>query len=274
MMFADSTLAARLEHADARRSLEFVRAGAALHPETESAWLALGDGYAIFAGAGSPLNKTIGFGIAPRDGEEQLQTLEEFYHSRGTLPAIDLAPYAGAALLEALARRRYAPRYFLNVLAAETGTLRIGGPATGAVRVRRAAPEEASLWSRAVAAGFADGEAVTDEDLRLFTTQFHGATSHAYLAEMEGRIAGGGFMAVSDGVALLGATSVLPEFRKMGIHAALLRERLGDATALGCDIVMSSASPGSPSQRNLERHGLSVMYTKALMQVPSHTMRS
>lgn len=265
MMFADTMLAGRLEHADARRSLEFVRAGARLHPGSQSAWLALGDGYAIFAGAGSPLNKAIGFGISPRDGQEELRTLEEFYHSRGALPAIDLAPYAGSALLESLARRGYVPRYFLNVLAAETVTLRIDDTATGAVRIRRAAPEDGSLWSRTVAAGFADGEEVTPEDLRLFTTQFHGATSHCYLAELEGRTAGGGFMAVCDGVALLGATSVLPEFRNLGVHAALLRERLGAAADLGCDIIMSSTSPGSPSQRNLQRHGLRVMYTKGLM---------
>lgn len=265
MMFADTILAGRLERADAGRSLEFVRAGAALYPESQSAWLALGDGYAIFAGTGSPLNKGVGFGVSPNDGDEQLQALEEFYRSRGAIPAIDLAPYAGTTLLESLARRGYAPRYFLNVLAAETVTLRIDDAATGAVRIRRAAPEDAALWSRTVAAGFADGEEVTAEDLRLFTTQFHAATSHCYLAEVEAITAGGGFMAVCDGVALLGATSVLPEFRNQGIHAALLRERMAHATALGCDIVMSSTSPGSPSQRNLQRHGLHVLYTKGLM---------
>jgi hypothetical protein len=43
---------------------------------------------------------------------------------------------------------------------------------------------------------------------------------------------------------------------------ALLERRLQDAFANGCDIAMMGALPGSISQRNAERHGFRIAYTR------------
>ncbi len=48
------------------------------------------------------------------------------------------------------------------------------------------------------------------------------------------------------------------------MQTALIAVRIAEAEAAGCDLVCSQAAFGSPSQRNLERAGLSVAYTKAV----------
>ncbi|MDQ3256840.1 MAG: GNAT family N-acetyltransferase, partial [Acidobacteriota bacterium] len=76
------------------------------------------------------------------------------------------------------------------------------------------------------------------------------------------RLAGGGCVLISEGVALLSGTSVLPEFRSRGIQSALIRARLVYSAAHGCDIATVGTTPGSSSERNVQRHGFRVAYTR------------
>lgn len=48
-----------------------------------------------------------------------------------------------------------------------------------------------------------------------------------------------------------------------GCQPALLRHRIADAHALGCDLLTSSAAFDTVSQHNLERAGLRIAYTPA-----------
>jgi len=73
-------------------------------------------------------------------------------------------------------------------------------------------------------------------------------------------------LAIHDGVALLAGASTDPAFRGRGAQAALLSERLRHATAAGCDLAMMGALPGSASQRNAERQGFQIAYTRIKWQ--------
>jgi hypothetical protein len=64
------------------------------------------------------------------------------------------------------------------------------------------------------------------------------------------------------GVALLAGASTIPEGRRQGAQLALLESRLRYAVEKGCDIAMMCALPGSASQRNAERQGFRVAYTR------------
>jgi GNAT superfamily N-acetyltransferase len=64
------------------------------------------------------------------------------------------------------------------------------------------------------------------------------------------------------GVALLAGASTVPEHRKRGAQLALLDARLRYAAEHGCDLAMMGAAPGSASQRNAERHGFRIAYTR------------
>ena len=52
-----------------------------------------------------------------------------------------------------------------------------------------------------------------------------------------------------------------------GLQAALLQERMRYAFDSGCDLAMMVAMPGSDSQRNAERSGFRIAYTRTKWQL-------
>jgi hypothetical protein len=90
--------------------------------------------------------------------------------------------------------------------------------------------------------------------------QREGALS--FFAEVEGRPIATGVLSIDRGVALLAGASTIPEGRQQGAQLALLERRLRYAADQGCDIAMMCAQPGSASQRNAERHGFRIAYTR------------
>jgi hypothetical protein len=63
-------------------------------------------------------------------------------------------------------------------------------------------------------------------------------------------------------LAVLGGASTLPTFRRRGLQTALQHARLKLAARDGCDLAMTITQPGSTSQRNAERRGFCVAYTR------------
>ena len=84
----------------------------------------------------------------------------------------------------------------------------------------------------------------------------------SFLAELDRQPIATGAMSICDGVALLAGASTIPEGRKQGAQLALLDSRLAVAAEQGCDIAMMCAQPGSASQRNAERQGFRIAYTR------------
>src|SRR5581483_1109113 len=89
----------------------------------------------------------------------------------------------------------------------------------------------------------------------------------SFLAEMNGEPVAAGSLFLHEGVALLAGASTVPEARRQGAQLALLEARLRFAAARGCDLGMMGAAPGSGSQRNAERHGFRIAYTRIKWQL-------
>jgi predicted acetyltransferase len=87
------------------------------------------------------------------------------------------------------------------------------------------------------------------------------------MAELDGKPVATGAMSINDGVALLAGASTIPEARRRGAQLALLYSRLRYAAEQGCDIAMMCALPGSASQRNAERQGFRIAYTRIKWQL-------
>ena len=83
-----------------------------------------------------------------------------------------------------------------------------------------------------------------------------------FLAEIDGALAATGAIAMHEGVALLAGASTIPEFRGRGAQNALLQARIAYAATNGCDLAQIVAQPGSASQRNAERQGFRIAYTR------------
>lgn len=255
MLFADLPLARRLEWAEA------ANACGCAPPHPGAATLEIAGGRAIFAGAESPLTQAVGIGLAGPVSEAQLGGLEAFFRSRGAPVTIDLCPLADAGLVEALGARGYRAAEFNNVLVKRLA----GAQIELTPRVRRATPSEADLWAHTVGHGFFEQPDLTTAEMDVGRAIFAMPGALCYLAATGGEPSGGGALTVHQGLATLFADSTPPRFRHQGLHREMIAARLNEAVALGCDLAMASTEAGSASQRNYERVGFSVVYTKVTL---------
>jgi ribosomal protein S18 acetylase RimI-like enzyme len=84
-----------------------------------------------------------------------------------------------------------------------------------------------------------------------------------YLARVNDLPAAAATLYVQDGVGYLADSATNPNFRRRGLHAALLRRRLHDAYISRTDLVFSGAEPFSSSHRNMERVGMRLQFIRA-----------
>lgn len=87
---------------------------------------------------------------------------------------------------------------------------------------------------------------------------------HFLFALVNGEIAGMGALYLHERVGYLAGASTLPAYRGLGCQTALLRERMRLAAEAGCDLLIGNAAVGSVSQRNMEKAGLRLAYTRVL----------
>jgi len=256
MIHADLELARRLESADAAIS----RACIAGRPNT--AILETAGGLAVFAGAQSPLTQAIGIGMEGPVSEVEIDRLESFFRSRGARVSVDLCPLADPGLLETLSVRGYRPAEFNNVVIRRLADAEF----QAAARVRRILPEEAELWCRTVGLGFFEQPELSEEEMDVGRAVCSMPGAYCYLAFGEnGEACAGGAMKIRYGLATLFADSTATRYRRRGLQRDLISVRLKEAHARSCDLATASVSPGSISQRNYERAGFQVAYTKILL---------
>ena len=128
-----------------------------------------------------------------------------------------------------------------------------------------AGPEELDRWAETSARGFIPDPVALAKALPAFRAMGGMSAVTTFIARVDGQVAGAGAYGVRDGLAGFFATSVLPEFRGRGAQRELIRARLDSARAAGCDLCSVGAMPGSDSQRNFERWGFRVAYTKTIL---------
>jgi hypothetical protein len=255
MIFADAPLARRLESAEAANAR-----GCSSGPGAD--FLDVAGGCAIFVGAHSPLTQAVGLGLCAPVSAAEIQALETFFRSRGAKVVVDLCPLADPGLLQALADRGYRATAFNNVLVKRLAGLEIGLTR----RVRRAIAGEGDLWSHTVGCGFFEQRELTTEEMDVGRAIFAMPGALCYLAASEnGEPAGAAALAIRDGLATLFADSTIAQFRGAGLHRELIAARLYEGLAQGCDLATASTLPGSGSQRNYERMGFEVVYTKVTL---------
>lgn len=260
MQFTDLSTARRLEATEAALTGGFARQTEALRPGSGAFVEAVAGGWALCCGTGSPLNKCSGLGLHGPVGVEDLERIEEMFRPSGRV-VVDVCPLADQSLLELMAGRGYAMSEIENVLVLALTGRPVIEPSPG-VEVRGANDNEAELWSRTVGQGFAGDAPLTDEALEMGVTMFGIPGCRAYLAFVDGVVAAGAGFGVHEGVAALYGTAVLPAFRGRRIQNALLEVRLQAAADVGCDLVKIATRPGTVSQRNAERAGFRVVYSK------------
>jgi len=270
--FVDLALARRLERAEGTSCARSVEARAQVFPERGATWTEIAGTYAMFDGPDSPITQTFGLGLFEAPTNEALAAIERFYEERGAPAFHEVSPLADMQTFALLNARGYQPFEFTSVMYRAIGQAgqasqagRTDQAGSNNVHVRRAGAEDAVLYARTAAEGWREsGFAEFVHDMaRVYAAS---QDVDIFLAELDGRAIATGVLSIFDGVAHFAGASTIPDGRRRGAQNALLDHRLRFAAERGCDIALMGALPGSGSQRNAERNGFRIAYTRVKFQ--------
>ena len=261
----DLSLSRRLERAEAKASAAYVESRARTAPSLGAEWRDVSGTYAMFDGVGSPLSQTFGFGLFAPPTADDLTTIERFFLDRGAEAFHEVSPLADPAVLALLGERGYRPIELTSVMHMPLdGTVRttVRHEPSPSLTVRRTEPGDEHAWAETAARGWSE-----TPEAAAFIREFGEVSARAhenvcFVADWDGAPIAAAALAIHDGVALLAGASTDPAFRGRGAQAALLGTRLRYAMDVGCDVAMMGALPGSASQRNGERQGFRIAYTR------------
>jgi GNAT superfamily N-acetyltransferase len=261
--FADLTLSRRLERAEGTSSRRCVDARARVSPERGATWIEIAGAYAMFDGPQSPVTQTFGLGLFQTPAADDFAALEAFFVERGAPVYHEVSPLADPEALALLNARGYQPVELTSVMYRVLGDLQERRAAD--VTVRRAGPEDNEACARAMAEGWRQaGYADFIYDMGRVYAASEGMD--LFLAEIDGRAIATGVLSIHEGVAHLAGAATVPDGRRRGAQNALLDARLQFAAGRGCDLALIGAAPGSGSQRNAERNGFRIAYTRIKWQ--------
>ncbi|HEX8817984.1 MAG TPA: GNAT family N-acetyltransferase [Terriglobales bacterium] len=261
MQFSDLALARRLEGAEGSACVEFAAARGRLFPESGAQWMRHAGVYVAFDGVESPITQTFGLGMFEELKADALDVIERFFLDRGAPVFHEVSPFAGVEAQQLLCARGYRPIELSSVMYRPVE--RELGDGDEAIRVRVVGPNEAQKWAEVSAQGWSHEHPELRDfmrDLGVISAAREGSVS--FLAEIDGEPGASGALSLHQGVALFGGAATVPELRRRGLQGALLQERMRYAFEHGCDLAMMVALPGSESQRNAERKGFRIAYTR------------
>ena len=261
MLFSDLALSRRLERAEGQACLQFAKARRRMFPDSGAEWMECGGAYAVFDRVDSRVTQTFALGLFEELSGATLDVIERFFLDRGACVDHEVSPLAGAAALALLCARNYKPIEISSVLYRPVEQPRAAD--SGAIQVRVARPDEAQLWNNISASGWThEHPELADFVLQMGSVFTEREQTVCFLADVDGTPGAAGVLCMHDGVALFGGSSTVPELRRRGLQSALLEERLRYAFDHGCDVAMMAAEVGSNSQRNAERKGFRIAYTR------------
>src|ERR671939_523626 len=96
-LFADVTLARRLERAEREANARFVEARASVDPAVGARWIDVNGTYAMFDGVASPCTQTFGFGLFATPSATDLDAIESFYREWSSPVFHEVCPIGDAA---------------------------------------------------------------------------------------------------------------------------------------------------------------------------------
>jgi len=263
VIHADLGLALWLEGVEASGNAFAAEEMAERRPEIGATSIPVGSGDAIFIGVNSHLTQAFAVGLQGPVSNEEFDELEDFFFSRGSDVFVEACSLADISLTRHFCEREYEVLEYSNVLVRHPADTTGDDAALPAgLHVSLVGPEDAELWTRIVGEGFF-GDATPPDLAQMFqgmTCMKHGS---ALLVRQHGEAIAAGAMTHLDSVINCVGDGTPERFRGRGGQSALIRYRIQAARKLDCEYVMATTACGSASQRNYERAGFRVAYTRA-----------
>jgi GNAT superfamily N-acetyltransferase len=221
----------------------------------------------MFDGVESPCTQTFGLGVFEEVTGAELDEIEVFFRKHEAPVFHEVSPLAGLALVSLLSDRGYRPIELTSVMFRS-----LGGDEDRKVNpdivTRVINKGEEVLWARTAGEGWSTEMPGLEDfmyDFGLIGAQSDGA--RPFIAELGGEAIATGSLNIYDDVAIMAGASTVAHARRQGAQNALLDARLRYAAEQGCTLAMMCALPGSQSQRNAEKNGFRIAYTRTKWQL-------
>jgi ribosomal protein S18 acetylase RimI-like enzyme len=267
MNFIDKAFARRLEAAEGVPQVHYAKLYQKLYPELGAAAEEICGGRMVFAGVGSPVGRTIGVGLGGPVSAAELDRVEQFYRSRQAPAQVDVCPLTDPGLLEMLKARGYVMAELNNVLYRRRLRRRRTAEWVPEIMIRPSTREQADVFADIIARSFFPQGNPPKEFHQWITPMFEFSRVVTFLAFVQGKpvACGAGLIIPEYKIFALFGDATLPEFRGRGIQRALIEARLAKMVEAGIDVAVVVTQGGSTSQRNYERAGFEVAYSKATL---------
>ena len=264
IIFSDKNLSKKLELTEANANANFVNARAKMQASSGAEWINVNGTYALFDGITSPLTQTFGLGLYSDVTHDDLEMIEKFFQTHGAMVFHEVSPMADPAHLTMLHERGYIPVELTSVMYKTlTQDNVIHHPVNLMLAVKQLPKGEEDKWARVAAQGWStEMEGLSDFIYQLSSIAANSDNAFPFYAELDSKMISTGMLNIHNDVAILAGASTIPEGRNRGAQNALLNARLNYAANHGCTLAMMCASPGSQSQKNAEKNGFRIAYTR------------
>jgi GNAT superfamily N-acetyltransferase len=206
-------------------------------------------GYAIYV-KGTYYQIAFGLGTARPLRADDLDVVRAFYGRRGARALLELEDGVYERDRAVLEEAGFEPGP-LVLVRYETATIPEPPAANGVVT---RAVQDRAAWVRLVSRAFAEGREADEPSRR--SNELSAAAAHGlFVAEVDGVPAGAGAVAVFNGIGFLYAGAVLPEFRRRGVHRALLHARTAFAASRGAARTTIKTARDSTAEASVVRAG-------------------
>jgi len=263
MEFVDKALARRLESCEEMPQVYYARVFQNSRPDIGAAEEEICGGHMIFAGLGSPIGRATGCGLDRPLTKEDLGRIEQFYREHQAPSQVDLTPLHAPEVFEMFKERGYAIAELNNVLYRKLAPKEKFTDPPAHCEIRPSHHGEADLTGSIVeSAFFPNGAPAAFRGLIAPLYQMENA--RPFVATIEGKLVacGTGLVIPEHKVFALCGAGTLSDFRGRGLQTALLRARMTAAITAGCEYAVVVTQGGTTSQRNAERLGFRVAYSK------------
>jgi len=267
MEFVDQAFARRLEAAEEIPQVYYAWLYQKLRPEVNAAAEPISGGHMVFAGVGSLMGRAVGLGFEGPVSAADLDRLEDFYRSRGAPAQVDVCPLTDGGLMAMVKERGYGLFELNNVLYRRLAGDEGMGPVPAGSQLRAGRNEEAEVFSGILESSFFPNGDAPDDFGAMVTPLFQMEGALTFVAEMGGKTAacGAGLIIPERKLVALFGAGTLAEFRGRGLQSALLRLRMQVAAQAGCEVAVIVTQGGTTSERNAQRLGFQVAYSKATL---------
>lgn len=263
MQFVDKAFARRLESVEEMPQVFYARAFQKSRPEIGAAEEKICGGHMIFAGLGSPIGRATAAGLDQEFKAEDADRIEQFYRAHQAPSQVDLCPLHDPPVFEMFKERGYAIAELNNVLFRPLDPAEEFPTQPAGCEIRPSPIEEAEATGKIVEnAFFPDGAPEAFRGLIIPLYQMEHA--RAFVAAVNGKpvSCATGLVIPEHKVFAMCGAGTLVDYRGRGFQTALFYARMKAALAAGCEFAVVVTQGGSTSQRNAERLGFRVAYSK------------